>query len=177
MKPELKAMLVALAAATPDDPETVKAAIKQGEKLVVDPAFPKIVEADASSVVQVMDSAISLVNKLTDDLQDALIEIERLRAYCDKDLDRMMLSIQAELNTYASCKEAALTYTDRWFAELPFSDDGLKQIATMLISTTEPFLGENINPVWNEISRGNIATFNRLNELVKGQDDPGSDAE
>lgn len=177
MKPELKAMLVALAAATPDDPETVKAAVQQGSKLVEDPLFPKIIQADAGGVVQVVDSAISLVNKLTDDLQDALEEIERLRAYCDKDLDDTILSIQAELNTYASCKEAAMTYTDRWFAELPFSDDGLKQIATMLISAVEPFLGDNINPVWKEISRGNIATFNRLNELVKGQDDPGSDGE
>lgn len=176
MRPRLAKMLAAFATATTDDPTTIRSAVKTAETLLKEPSIKSVLREETAEAVQVMNAALSLVHKLTDDLEDALADNERLRSYCDKDLDTMMMSVQAELNTYASCKEAALTYTDQWFAELPFSDDGLKRIATMLITTTEPILGEeNMNPVWKEISGGNIATFNRLSELVKGQDEPGSD--
>lgn len=144
-----------------------------------DPADDDMLSNSPDFVAPVATKSVSVslntIARLLYDLNASVRTIEWLRSYCDKDLDKFILNIQRSLVDYATCKEAASTYTIEWFAELPFSDDGMKKIAAMLISTTEPFIKDGINPVWNEIMAGNISTFNRLSDLVKESDSLSDD--
>lgn len=168
MNPELASVIRNIGSS--DDADAIKKALE-----IIKAPKQRITASDVTVVAKTAEMSIDLINNLADKLNDAIREIEWLRSYADKDLDAFLISVQAELTNYATCKQAATVYNIDWFAQLPFSDEGLKRVATMLINTCEPVIGErNINPVWNDISAGNIATFNRLNELVKDNGDPAS---
>ncbi len=87
---------------------------------------------------------------LRDQIFDLNNEVQMLRQYNDKYLDEYMLNIQKEIKTYQDAYNTYYTYDSTFFDTLPFSQEGKRRLASMLVETIKPWLPNN-NPIWLDI--------------------------